>query len=72
MSRMTRDGTAEPVSRDHALRRELGQRNIIFPVQQTTISRIGNLTGLIHTLLHLITIHITPKKRHVRRKKEKK
>ena len=31
MSRLTRDGTAEPVSRDQILRRERGQRNIIFP-----------------------------------------
>ena len=32
MSRLTRDGTAEPVSRDQILRREeRGQRNINFP-----------------------------------------
>ena len=31
MSRLTRDGTAEPVSRDHILRRERGQGNINFP-----------------------------------------
>ena len=31
MSRLTRDGTAEPVSRDHIVRRERGQGNIIFP-----------------------------------------
>ena len=30
-SRLTRDGTAEPVSRDEILRRERGQGNIIFP-----------------------------------------
>ena len=28
----------------------------IFPVQLTT-SRIGNLTRLVHTLLHVMTIH---------------
>ena len=28
---MTRDGTAEPVSRDQILRRERGQENIHFP-----------------------------------------
>ena len=28
MSRLTRDGTAEPVSRDQILRRESGQRNV--------------------------------------------
>ena len=54
---LTRDGTAEPISRDQILRHARGQGNIIFPVQLTT-SRIGNLTRLIHTLLHVMTIHI--------------
>ena len=31
MSRLTRDGTAEPVSRDQIPRRERGQGNIHFP-----------------------------------------
>ena len=31
MSRLTRNGTAEPVSRDQILRRERGQGNINFP-----------------------------------------
>ena len=31
MSRLTLDGTAEPVSRDQILRRERGQGNIPFP-----------------------------------------
>ena len=31
MSRLTRDGTAEPVLRDQILRREHGQGNIHFP-----------------------------------------
>ena len=57
MSRLTRDGTAEPVSRDQILRHARGQGNIIFPVQLTT-SRISNLTRLIHTLLYEMTIHI--------------
>ena len=56
MSRLTRDGTAEPVSRDQILRRERGQGNIHFPVPLTT-SRIGNLTRLIHTLAICVTIH---------------
>ena len=56
MSRLTRDGTAEPVSRDQILRHARGQGNIIFPVQLTT-RRIGNLTRLIHTLLYAMTIH---------------
>ena len=56
MSRLTRDGTAEPVSRDQILRHARGQGNIIFPVQLTT-SKVGNLTRLIHTLLYVMTIH---------------
>ena len=56
MGRLTRDGTAEPVSRDQILRHARGQGNIIFSVQLTT-SRIGNLTRLIHTLLYVMTIH---------------
>ena len=31
MGRLTRDGTAETVSRDQILRRKRGQRNIHFP-----------------------------------------
>ena len=31
MSRLTRGGTAEPVSRDQILRRERGQGNVHFP-----------------------------------------
>ena len=31
MSRLTRDGTAKPVSRDQILRRERGKGNINFP-----------------------------------------
>ena len=56
MSRLTRDGTAEPVWRDQILRHARRQGNMIFPVQLTT-SRIGNLTRLIHTLLYVMTIH---------------
>ena len=52
MSRLTRDGKAEPVSRDQILRHERGQGNIIFPVQLNT-SRIGTLTRLIHTPLYM-------------------
>ena len=47
LSRMTRGGTAEPVSRDQN----------IFPVQLTT-NRIGNLTLLIHSLILVMTIYI--------------
>ena len=42
MSRLTRDGTAEPVSRDQIIRRERGQGNIHFPTVQLTTCRIGN------------------------------
>ena len=50
MSRLTRDGTAEPVLRDQILRRERGQgKKHFFPVQLTT-SRIGSLTRLTLTL----------------------
>ena len=58
---MTRDGTAETVSRDQVLRREREQQgNIIciFPVQLTTC-RTGNFTGLIDTLAICVTIHTT-------------
>ena len=50
MSRLTRDGTAEPVSHDQILRRGRGQGNVLFPFQLTTC-RIGNLTWLIHTFV---------------------
>ena len=58
MSRLTRDGTAEPVFSGAN-----GERGIfIFPVQLTT-SRIGNLTRLIHNTLAIIcddhTTHTT-------------
>ena len=56
MSRLTRDGTAETVSRDQILRRERGQGKFIFPVQLTT-GRMGNLTRLIHTLAICVTIN---------------
>ena len=50
MSRLARDGTAKPVSRDQILRRGRGQGNIHFPVQLTT-NRIGNLNRLILALV---------------------
>ena len=58
MSRLTRDGTAEPVSRDPSSQARTGTgKYLFFPVQLTT-SRIGNLTRLIHTLLlYVMTIH---------------
>ena len=50
MSRLTRDGTVEPVSRDQILRHKNADREIfIFPVQLTTCET-GKLTRLIHAL----------------------
>ena len=54
MSRLTRDGTAEPVSRDQ-IPGTHGDRGIfIFAVELTT-NRIGNLARLILTLLIIYT-----------------
>ena len=55
-NRLTRDGTAEPVSRDQFLRHELGQGKSIFSVQ-LTMNRIGHLTRLILHLLYVMPIH---------------
>ena len=42
MSRLTRDGTAEPVSRDQKFSGANGDREILFfPVQLTTTNMIG-------------------------------
>ena len=64
LSRLTRDGIAEPVPQDQILRRERRQgKQIISPVQLTT-SRLGNLTRLILTLVicddhtYIIYIHM--------------
>ena len=44
MSRLTRDGTAEPVSRDQILRHERGQGNIhFFPVQYGRSTPVAQL-----------------------------
>ena len=56
MSRLTRDGTAEPETKFSGT---YGDKGIfIFTVELTT-SRIGNLTRLVHTLLYVMTIHTT-------------
>ena len=49
MSRLTRDGTDEPVSRDQFLRLERDSEMLFFSVQ-LTLSRIGNHIRLILTL----------------------
>ena len=52
MSRLARDGTSEPVWRDQILRHVVrGHRGILIIPVQLTMSRIGNLTRLIHSLL---------------------
>ena len=48
MSRLTRDWTAEPLSRGQILRRERGQ---------LTTSRIGNLTRIMLTLAICVTVY---------------
>ena len=57
MSRLTRDGTAESVSRDQIVRRERGQGMLIFPVQLTA-RRIGNLTAVVDIILLLFVMTI--------------
>ena len=56
MSRLTRDGTAEPVSRDQSSGGNGENGKNIFLVQLTT-SRIGNLTRLILLLLYVCDDH---------------
>ena len=55
MSRLTRDGTTGPVSRDKFSGANADREIFIFPVQLTTC-RIGNLTRLIHsTIFNMLT-----------------
>ena len=57
MSRLTRDGTAEPLSRNQFFSGANGDREtIVFPVQLTT-SRIDILAQSIHTFAISVTIH---------------
>ena len=60
MSRLTREGTPEPVSRDQILRRERGQGNIHFPCSGNHTSSIGDHTSVIHALLKVLTMYIIP------------
>ena len=57
MTRLTRDGTAEPISPDQILRRERGQGNIHFPCLADYEQDWQNLTRLIHALAICVTIH---------------
>ena len=56
MSRLTRDGTAEPILRDQILRHARGQGNVNFPCSADH-EQDWHLTRLIHTLLYVMTIH---------------
>ena len=56
MSRPRRDGTTEPVSRDHILRHVRGQGDIHFPCSADH-KQDCQPTRLIHTLLCVMTIH---------------
>ena len=68
MSKLTRDGTAEPVSRDQILRRERGQRTIHFPCsapdheqdwQPCPVVRAIHTNIVLHTHTAVVThIHI--------------
>ena len=51
MSRLTRDRTAEPISRDQILKRNGEKREIVFFLVCLTKSRIGNLTRFIYNYL---------------------
>ena len=55
-NRLTRDGTAEPVSRTIFSGTNWDREKSIFSVQ-LTMSRIGHLTRLILHLLCVMTIH---------------
>ena len=68
MSRLTRDGTAEPVSRDQIIRRERGQGNIKFPCsadheqdwQPYPYSTIcDDHTSILHTYRHTQTYYVS-------------
>ena len=57
MSRLTRDGTAELVSRDQKFPGANWDRELFIFLVQLTTSRIGNLTRLILILWPYVTIH---------------
>ena len=64
MSRLTRDGTAKPVSRDRILRRERGQGNVHFPCsadheQNSRLYRVDPYSAICddHTYIHTWYIH---------------
>ena len=78
MSKLTRDGTAEPVSRDQILRRERGQRIVHFPCsaadheqdwQPCPVVRAIHTNIVLHThtavVTHIIYMHIIQQQRTV-------
>ena len=63
MSRLTRDGTAEPVSRDQILRHARGQGNIHFPCsahheQDSQLYPVGPYSAICddHTYIHTYVV----------------
>ena len=57
MSGLTRDGTAELVSRDQILRHAREQGNVYFPCSADHEQDWQPYPRLIHTLLYVMTIH---------------
>ena len=58
MSRLTRDGTTEPVSRDQILKRERGQGNTNFPCSADHEQDWQPYLVDLYTLLYVMTIQI--------------
>ena len=54
---LTRDGTAEPISRDQILRRKRGQGNIHFFLFICSRAGLATLPGRSILLLYVMTIH---------------
>ena len=57
MSRLTRDETAKPVSRDQILRNERGQGNIIFPSSADDEQDWQPYRVDPHSAIYVMTIH---------------
>ena len=57
MSKLTRDGTAEPVSRDQILRRERGQRIIYFPCSAADHEQDGQPCPVVRAIHRNIVLH---------------
>ena len=61
MSRLTRDGTANPISRDEILRRERGQGNVHFPCsadheQNWQPHPVDPYSAAIHTRINTVVV----------------